>query len=43
VKAALVRVLRLRTQWPDGVKRYVASMYEMDPEAWERVAQFIDG
>jgi DNA-binding transcriptional MerR regulator len=42
VKAALARVLRLRTQWPDGVKRYVASMYEMEPEAWERVAQFID-
>ena len=42
VKAALARVLHLRTHWPDGVKRYVASMYEMEPETWERVAQFID-
>jgi DNA-binding transcriptional MerR regulator len=42
VKAALARVLHLRALWPDGVKRYVASMYEMEPEAWERVAQFID-
>ena len=28
--------------WPDGVKRYVASMYEMEPDVWERVAEFID-
>jgi len=42
VKAALARVLHLRALWPDGVKRYVASMYEMEPDAWERVAQFID-
>jgi MerR family transcriptional regulator, thiopeptide resistance regulator len=42
VKAALARVMHLRIHWPDGVKRYVASMYEMEPEAWERVAQFID-
>lgn len=42
VKAALARVLHLRTHWPDGVKRYVASMYEMEPEVWERVAQLID-
>ena len=42
VKAALARILHLRAQWPDGVKRYVASMYEMEPETWERVAQFID-
>ena len=42
LKAALARVLHLRTHWPDGVKRYVASMYEMEPEAWERIAQFLD-
>jgi len=42
VKAALARVLRLRAHWPDGVKRYVASMYEMEPDVWERVAHFIE-
>jgi len=42
VKAALARALHLRAHWPDGVKRYVASMYEMEPDVWERFAQFID-
>jgi len=42
VKAALARVLRLRAHWPNGVKRYVASTYEMEPDVWERVAEFID-
>ena len=42
VKAALARMLHLRAHWPDGVKRYVASMSEMEPDTWERVAQFIE-
>jgi hypothetical protein len=31
-----------RRQWPDGMKRYVASLYEMDVDTWQRVADFIE-
>jgi hypothetical protein len=31
-----------RAAWPDGLRRYVASCYEMDLEIWERVVGFID-
>jgi DNA-binding transcriptional MerR regulator len=31
-----------RTQWPDGMRKYVASLYDMEPDAWERVAAFIE-
>lgn len=31
-----------RKQWADGMRRYVASLYDMEPEAWERVAAFIE-
>jgi len=31
-----------RRRWPDGMRRYVASLYETEPSAWERVADFID-
>ena len=43
VKQSLERAWRVRSSWPDGVRKYVASMYEMEPDAWERVAQFLDG
>jgi len=42
VRRALERAWRVRAHWPDGVRRYVASMYEMEPEAWERVAAFLE-
>jgi DNA-binding transcriptional MerR regulator len=42
-KRALERAWDVRTHWPDGVRHYVASMYEMEPDAWERVARFIEG
>src|SRR4029077_3503349 len=42
-KRALERAWKFRTNWPDGVRRYVASMYEMEPDGWGRVAEFIDG
>ena len=32
-----------RAAWPAGLRRYVASCYEMEPDAWERVVGFIDG
>ena len=31
-----------RAVWPDGLRRYAASCYEMEPDAWERVVGFID-
>jgi DNA-binding transcriptional MerR regulator len=33
---------RRRATWPSGLRRYVASCYEMEPEVWERVVGFID-
>lgn len=42
MRSALERAWSLRPHWPEGVRRYVASMYEMEPDAWERVAQFIE-
>ena len=32
-----------RAAWPDRLRRYVASCYEMEPDVWERVVGFIDG
>jgi hypothetical protein len=32
-----------RAAWPVGLRRYVASCYEMEPDVWERVVGFIDG
>jgi hypothetical protein len=31
-----------RRQWPDGMKRYVASLYEVDVDTWQRVTDFIE-
>ena len=32
-----------RAAWPGGLRRYVASCYEMELDVWERVVTFIDG
>jgi DNA-binding transcriptional MerR regulator len=31
-----------RRQWPDGMRRYIASLYELDVDTWQRVADFIE-
>ena len=31
-----------RHQWPAGMRQYVASLYDMEPAVWERVAAFIE-
>jgi hypothetical protein len=31
-----------RHEWPSGMKRYIASLYEMDVDTWQRVTDFID-
>jgi len=43
MRRAVERAWRLRPHWPDGVRRYVASMYELETDVWERVAAFLDG
>jgi DNA-binding transcriptional MerR regulator len=42
IKAAMLRTFRGRGTWPAGLKRYWASLYEMDTGTWERVAAFIE-
>jgi hypothetical protein len=32
-----------RRHWPRGMKEWVASLYEMDVDSFERLARFIDG
>jgi hypothetical protein len=41
-KAAMQKAWANRRNWPDGMRRYVASLYEAEPDAWERVASFLD-
>jgi MerR family transcriptional regulator, thiopeptide resistance regulator len=31
-----------RSQWPRGMKRYFASLYELDVDTWERVTDFLE-
>jgi hypothetical protein len=31
-----------RKHWPGGLRKYVASLYDMQPDAWERVATVIE-
>jgi DNA-binding transcriptional MerR regulator len=31
-----------RKTWPPSLKRYVATLYRLEPAAWERVAEFLD-
>jgi DNA-binding transcriptional MerR regulator len=31
-----------RRQWPNGMRRYIASLYELDVDTWQRVTDFIE-
>ena len=31
-----------RRLWPDGMRRYIASLYELDVDTWQRVTDFIE-
>ena len=31
-----------RRQWPDGMRRYIASLYALDVDTWQRVTDFIE-
>jgi MerR family transcriptional regulator, thiopeptide resistance regulator len=41
-RAQMLKAFRGRATWPAGLKRYWASLYDMDAATWERVADFID-
>jgi hypothetical protein len=42
IKADLEAWVQRRHTWPDGMRRYLASLYAADVETWSRVADFID-
>jgi len=37
-----LEALAKRANWPIGMRRYVASLYDTTPETWERVVEFIE-
>ena len=39
--AAMRNAWANRGNWPDGMRRYVASLYEAEADEWERVAAFV--
>jgi DNA-binding transcriptional MerR regulator len=42
IKADITAWVRCRDAWPDGMKRYIASLYATDAETWSRVTDFIE-
>lgn len=42
MKATMLKAFRRRSRWPASMKRYWASLYDMDTATWERVADFIE-
>ena len=42
IRAGMLKAFRARDTWPAGLKRYWASLYNMDAATWERVADFIE-
>src|SRR5262249_53229141 len=39
--AALKKISAQGASWPDGARRYVASLYDTDVDTWERVIKFV--
>ena len=42
IKRDMLDALSRRRQWPDGMRRYIASLYELDVDTWQRVTDFIE-
>jgi hypothetical protein len=42
LKRDALDALSRRRQWPDGMRRYIASLYELDVDTWQRVTDFIE-
>ncbi len=42
IKRDMSEAFSRRRQWPAGMRRYMASLYELDVETWQRVTDFIE-
>jgi TipAS antibiotic-recognition protein len=42
IRSDLARAWVNRRRWPAGMRQYVASLYETDPDTWLRVTDFIE-
>jgi len=42
IRSDIQGFFRRRRQWPEGMRRYIASLYETDAETWDRVTDFIE-
>ena len=42
IKADHTAFVQQRRSWPDGMRRYMASLYDTDADTWSRVADFIE-
>jgi hypothetical protein len=42
VKRDMLDAFARRRQWPSGMRRYTASLYEMDVDTWQEVTDFIE-
>jgi DNA-binding transcriptional MerR regulator len=41
-RAKVKEIFAGRKTWPPSLKQYVASLYQLEPAVWERVADFLD-
>jgi DNA-binding transcriptional MerR regulator len=42
IKRDMTEAFARRRNWPAGMRRYMASLYELDVDTWERVTDFIE-
>jgi DNA-binding transcriptional MerR regulator len=42
IKRDMLEAFSRRRHWPAGMKRYMASLYELDVDTWQRVTDFIE-
>jgi hypothetical protein len=42
IKRDVLDAFSRRRKWPDGMRRYTASLYELDVDTWQRVTDFIE-
>jgi MerR family transcriptional regulator, thiopeptide resistance regulator len=42
IKRDMLAAFSRRRQWPSGMRRYIASLYDVDVDTWQRVTDFIE-
>jgi DNA-binding transcriptional MerR regulator len=42
IKREMLEAFSRRRQWPNGMRRYIASLYDVDVDTWQRVTDFIE-